>query len=182
MYLYARSPRTVKGGRKAHLFGSGAIMSEVLRAGRCLEEWGVATDVWSVTSYNELNRQGLAAERCRLLAQDADRRPYVQELLEQEEGVFVAACDYMKVLPLSISRWVPGPYVVLGTDGYGISESRPDLRAYYEVSAEYIAWAALASLAEAGLIAPDELDAAAKQLSIGSFGLCPPSSAARPIV
>ena len=72
----------------------------------------------------------------------------------------------MKALPLSIARWVPGPYVVLGTDGYGLSESRPDLRAYFEVSAEYIAWAALSSLAETGLVSADELEQAAERFAI----------------
>jgi pyruvate dehydrogenase E1 component len=166
MYSYVRSPQRAKGGRKAHLFGSGAIMSEVLKARKLLEELGVETDVWSVTSYNELSREGLAAERRRLLLLESERRAYVHELLEGEEGVFVAACDYMKALPLSIARWVPGPYVVLGTDGYGLSESRPALRAHFEVSAEYIAWAALASLAEAGRVSRKELKAAAAWLAI----------------
>jgi pyruvate dehydrogenase E1 component len=126
----------------------------------------VAADIWSVTSYNELNRQGLAAERRCLLEPDTEQRPYVEALLEKEQGVFVAACDYMKVLPLSIAHWVPGPYVVLGTDGFGLSESRADLRAHFEISAAYIAWAALASLADVGAVSRDELAAAAKRLAI----------------
>jgi pyruvate dehydrogenase E1 component len=166
MYCYSRSTRVTEDGRKAHLFGSGAIMSEVLKARGILEELGVATDIWSVTSYNELNRQGLAAERRWLLDPDKEQQAYVEELLAKEQGVFVAASDSMKVLPLSIARWVPGPYVVLGTDGYGLSESRADLRAHFEVSAEYIAWAALASLADVGALSRDELDAAAKRLAI----------------
>jgi pyruvate dehydrogenase E1 component len=90
----------------------------------------------------------------------------VRELLEGEQGVFVAASDYMKALPLSIARWVPGPYVVLGTDGYGLSESRPDLRAWFEVSAEYIAYAAMAALAEHGAVTKSELEAAARDWHI----------------
>jgi pyruvate dehydrogenase E1 component len=167
MYAFERSTTRAKNGRKAHLFGSGPIMIEVLRARLLLEDLGVAADVWSVTSYNELSRQGLAVERRNLF--DAEGRqalPYVRELLEEEQGVFVAASDYMKALPLSIARWVPGPYVVLGTDGYGVSESRPDLRAYFEVSAEYIAYAAMASLAENGRVTRDELDSAAAKLEI----------------
>ncbi|MCG6860594.1 MAG: pyruvate dehydrogenase (acetyl-transferring), homodimeric type [Chromatiaceae bacterium] len=166
MYCYSRSSQEAKDGRKAHLFGSGAIMSEVLKARQILEESGIATDVWSVTSYNELNRQGLAVERRWLLEPDTEQRPYVEALLEKEQGVFVAASDYMKVLPLSIARWVPGPYVVLGTDGYGLCESRSELRAHFEVSADYIAWAALASLADVGAVSRDELNAAAKRLAI----------------
>jgi len=166
MYCYSRSTRAAEDGRKAHLLGSGAIMSEVLKARGLLAELGVATDVWSVTSYNELNRQGLAAERRWLLDPDTEQRAYVEELLAKEQGVFVAASDSMKVLPLSIARWVPGPYVVLGTDGFGLSESQADLRAYFEVSAEYVAWAALASLVDVGALSRDELDAAAKRLAI----------------
>jgi pyruvate dehydrogenase E1 component len=166
MYCSSRSAKTAKAGRKAHLFGSGAIMNEVLRARDLLEAAGVATDIWSVTSYNELSREGLATERRKLFDAGEAQQPYVRELLAEEQGVFVAASDYMKALPMSIARWVPGPYVVLGTDGYGLSESRPDLRAWFEVSAEYITWAALASLAEVGRVTGDELAAAAEKLGI----------------
>jgi pyruvate dehydrogenase E1 component len=159
MYCYQRTTQETRAGRKAHLFGSGAIMSEVLKAQKLLEERGVATDIWSITSYNELTREGLAVERRNLFASgDAPIAPYVAELLSPEQGVFVAASDYMKALPLSIARWVPGPYVVLGTDGYGLSESRPDLRAHFEVSGEYVAYAAMAALLEFGKITKKELD------------------------
>jgi pyruvate dehydrogenase E1 component len=155
--------------RKAHLFGSGAIMTEVLRAQALLQGFGVSADVWSVTSYNELNREALRVERENLLSPARTRvRPYVEQLLAGETGVFVATSDYMKALPLSISRWVPGPYIVLGTDGYGLSESRPDLRTWFEVSAEYVAWAALAALGEQGIVPADELAAAALALGIRS--------------
>ncbi|MDP2322465.1 MAG: pyruvate dehydrogenase (acetyl-transferring), homodimeric type, partial [Gammaproteobacteria bacterium] len=171
MYRFSAAPPSAKAERKAHLFGSGAIMTEVLRAQALLEDFGVSADVWSVTSYNELCREALRVERSNLLAGGTERastaaRPWVQELLAGESGVFVAASDYMKALPLSISRWVPGPYVVLGTDGYGLSESRPDLRTWFEVSAEYIAWAALAALGEKGLVSAPELGKAAVSLGI----------------
>ncbi len=159
MYCYQRSTQETRAGRKAHLFGSGAIMTEVLKAQKLLEERGIATDVWSVTSYNELTREGLATERQNLFRSgETPATPYVSELLSPEQGVFIAASDYMKALPLSIARWVPGPYVVLGTDGYGLSESRPDLRAHFEVSGEYIAYAAMASLIEFGEITKKDLD------------------------
>jgi pyruvate dehydrogenase E1 component len=167
MYCYQRSTQKPKPGRTAHLFGSGAIMNEVLKAQKLLEARGVATDVWSVTSYNELTREGLAVERQNLLASGEARLvPYVAELLSPEQGVFVAASDYMKALPLSIARWVPGPYVVLGTDGYGLSESRPDLRAHFEVSGEYVAYAAMASLLEFGKVTQKELDEVAAEWQI----------------
>jgi pyruvate dehydrogenase E1 component len=167
MYRFVQSDTSARADRKAHLFGSGAIMTEVLKARDMLETHGISTDVWSVTSYNELSREGLATERVHLLNPDQQKsKPYVRELLETEQGVFIAASDYMKVMPLSIARWIPGPYVVLGTDGYGLSESRPDLRTHFEVSAEFIAYAALASLAEHGSVSADELEAAAVTLKI----------------
>jgi pyruvate dehydrogenase E1 component len=142
-------------------------MSEVLKARDILEALGISTDIWSVTSYNQLSREGLATERNNLLHSDKKTNlPYVRKLLGQEQGVFVAASDYMKALPQSIARWVPGPYVVLGTDGFGLSESRPDLRAHFEVSAEYIAYAALASLAEHGAVSAAELETSITALKI----------------
>jgi pyruvate dehydrogenase E1 component len=155
MYCFQRSARAADEGRKAHLFGSGAIMTEVLEAARLLEACGVAADVWSVTSYNELSRKALRAARDRRLS-GATRKPYVQRLLEGEEGVFVAASDYMKALPLSIAQWVPGPYTVLGTDGFGLSESREDLRRHFEVNSAHIAYAAVALLAQQGRIGERE--------------------------
>ena len=144
-------------GRKAHLFGSGAIMSEVLEAAQLLEAAGVAADVWSVTSYNELCREALRVERANRLAGSQARQPYVQACWPPRNGVFVAASDYMKALPLSIARWVPGPYTVLGTDGYGLSESREDLRRHFEVSAAHIAYAAAATLAGRRVVTKREL-------------------------
>ncbi len=171
MYRFSAGPPASKPERKAHLFGSGAIMTEVLRAQTLLKDLGISADVWSVTSYNELSREALRVERENLLAGGSTngsqhRQPWVQTLLARETGVFIAASDYMKALPLSISPWVPGPYVVLGTDGFGLSESRPDLRNWFEVSAEYVAWAALAALGEQGLVTPGELAAGARSLGI----------------
>ncbi|MFW6093265.1 MAG: pyruvate dehydrogenase (acetyl-transferring), homodimeric type [Pseudomonadota bacterium] len=146
MYCFEREP-----GARINLFGSGAIMTEVLRAAELLRELGRACNVWSVTSYNELAREGLAAERRHLLACGGDDvgspadEPLVARLLADEQGVFVAASDYMKALPERIGRWVPGTYTVLGTDGFGLSEGRRELRNHFEVSAEWIAYAALAS-------------------------------------
>ncbi|MEJ2088949.1 MAG: pyruvate dehydrogenase (acetyl-transferring), homodimeric type, partial [Gammaproteobacteria bacterium] len=129
MYCFDRKPDAT-----VNLFGSGAIMSEVLAARRYLDDLGIASNLWSVTSYNELAREGMAAEREQLLSVGgAERTPLVASLLAPEDGVFVAATDYMKALPLSIARWVPGPYVVLGTDGFGLSEDRHVLREYFEV-------------------------------------------------
>ena len=145
MYALRRAPDA-----DVNLLGSGAIVTEVLAAAGALEELGKRVNVWSVTSYTELARQGTAAERAQMLtAGGSDERPYVEALLEGEEGVFVAASDYMKALPLSIARWFPGAYTVLGTDGYGLSESRDSLRGYFEVSRDWVVFAALSTLAQA---------------------------------
>ncbi len=144
-----------KGGDvKAHLFGSGAIVNEALKAQRLLEDkYGIPADVWSATSYKELRRDGLAAERHNLLHPgDTPREPYVTQVLKGEKGVFVAASDYMKILPDGIARWVPGTLVSLGTDGFGRSDSRAALRDFFEVDARFIAFAALTALAREGKI------------------------------
>ncbi len=166
MYRFHASSSTAAKGRKAHLFGSAAIMMEVIEAARLLEDSGVSADIWSVTSYTELSREALAAERADRLAGTGRSVPYLQQLLAGQEGVFVAASDYMKALPLSIARWVPGPYTVLGTDGYGLSESREDLRRHFEVSAADIAHAALAALAARRAVSKRELRAFARQHGI----------------
>ena len=145
MYALKRTPNAA-----VNLLGSGAIMTEVLAAATALEALGKRVNVWSVTSYTELARQGTAAERATMLgAGECEERPYVETLLAEEQGIFVAASDYMKALPLSIARWLPGAYAVLGTDGYGLSESRQQLRRYFEVSTEWIVFAALSTLAQA---------------------------------
>jgi len=144
------------GAPKAHLFGSGPIMTEVLAAQALLAEHGVSADVWSATSYNELYRNALDTDRQDRLHPTADPEvPYVTRVLEEEEGVFVAASDYMKGWAHQIAPWVPGPYTVLGTDGYGLSEDRPDLRDYFEVNAPHVALAALHQLAREGAVASE---------------------------
>jgi pyruvate dehydrogenase E1 component len=148
MYLFQASQKT--GAKlRAQLFGSGAIMFEVLKAQQILEEkYGVAADVWSITSYKELYRDGNDCERWNMLHPgDSPKVPYVSEKLKAAAGVLVAASDYMKVLPESIARWMPRPLVALGTDGFGRSESRASLRDFFEVDAKHIVLATLHALA-----------------------------------
>lgn len=165
MYLFRASQNATENGRKVNLFGSGSIMNQVLTAAEFLEKAGVSTDIWSVTSYSELTRDGLTVERSNRLTRETSKN-YVEETLAEVEGVFVAASDYMKALPLGIAQWIPGRFAALGTDGYGVSESRPDLRAHFEVSAEHIAYTALATLVDDGKLDEKSLDKAAKQLGI----------------
>jgi len=172
--LYRFSKSTKESNLKAHLLGSGAIMNQVLEAQKILEEkYNVSTDVWGATSYNELRREALHAERENMLNGKAVRVPYVTQMLQNEKGVFVSASDYMKVLGDSIRQWVPGPYTVLGTDGFGRSESREALRDFFEVDAKHIVWATLKTLADQKQISADSLTQAQRQLKINPNKLNP---------
>ena len=155
-------------GPRAHLLGSGTILGEAVKAAAILEsEYGVAADLWSVTSYKELYREAMEAERTNLLNPGKKAvRPYLAEALAKEKGVFVAASDYLKVLPAALSRWIPGPLTVLGTDGYGRSETRAALRDFFEVDHRYIALAALKALADLGEIETAVVKKAVKALGI----------------
>jgi pyruvate dehydrogenase E1 component len=133
----------------AQLLGSGAIMFEVLKAQAILEkDYGVAADVWSVTSYKELYRDANDCARWNMLhPTKTPKVPYVTQTLKGAPGPFIAASDYMKVLPESIAQWVPGKLVSLGTDGFGRSENRASLRDFFEVDAKHIVLATLHALA-----------------------------------
>jgi pyruvate dehydrogenase E1 component len=153
---------------RAQLFGSGAILNEALKAQKILDgKYGVAADVWSVTSYKELYRDGHACERWnRLHPENTPKVPYVTQCVQDAPGVFVAASDYLKVMPDSISRWFPRPLVSLGTDGFGRSESRAALRDFFEVDARHIALTTLRALAEEKQIKPELVGKAIKDLEI----------------
>jgi pyruvate dehydrogenase E1 component len=166
MYRFRQSATTMVNERKAHLLGSGSIMTQVLRAAEVLEAMGIPTDIWSVTSYNELARDGIATERANRLRRGEKQSCYVEQILAGEAGVFVAASDYMKAQPLSIAQWIPGRFAALGTDGFGLSESRPDLRDHFEVSAEHIVYTAIAALVDDGKCTEKDLDAVATKLAI----------------
>jgi len=137
---------------RAQLLGSGSALNQVLEAARILEErYGVAADVWSVTSYKALHRDALEAERWNLLHPGEEpRSPWVTRALPSDPGVIVATSDYVKALPESIARWLPGRLVTLGTDGFGRSDTREALRDFFEVDARYIALAAMCGLAREG--------------------------------
>jgi pyruvate dehydrogenase E1 component len=153
---------------RAQLFGSGAILTEVLKAAEMLETtFGVGADVWSVTSYSELYREGHACERWNMLHPEQPARvPYVTECLKDAPGVLVSACDYVKVLPDSIDRWLPRPLVALGTDGFGRSESRAGLRDFFEVDARYVVLATLSALVREGRLDPQTVARAMQTLDI----------------
>ena len=168
--LYRFREAGVKEGEvvHAHLLASGSIMQEALKAQRILEEdYAVAAEVWSVTSFQELQREGLEAERWNLRHPgEQPRIPYVSSCLQGCDGAFVVASDYVKILPNAIARWFPRPPVCLGTDGFGRSDSREALRRHFEVDGRTIAFAALSDLARQGKVGCERVAQAQKELEI----------------
>ena len=141
------------GGRgkvRAQLMGSGTILREVLAAAELLEkDFNIPSDIWSVTSFNELRRDALRVERWNQLHPgEAPQKSYLQACLADRPGPFIAATDYMKIVPDQVRRWIPGTFVTLGTDGYGRSDDRKALRQHFEVDKRYIAVTALKALAD----------------------------------
>ena len=155
-------------GEKVHLMSSGSILAQSRSVRELLEgEFGLSVDLWSVTSYNELRRDGLACERHNMLnPTETPKVPYLTSVLEKEEGIAAFVSDYMKTLPDSIRQWVPLPMVSLGTDGFGRSETRENLRHHFEIDAKHVAFAVLGMLHRQNKIDRDKLDRAAKRLGI----------------
>jgi pyruvate dehydrogenase E1 component len=165
--LYKLRPSTLAKGPKVHLFGSGPILMQVLKAQEMLAGYGVAADVWSATSYKELRREALEVERWNVLHPAEQRRQsYVETILAKEEGIFLAASDYVRSVPEMITRWVPGGLLPLGTDGFGRSDTRAALRRFFEVDAECITAVTLAQLARRGTIKPALAQEALRKLGV----------------
>jgi pyruvate dehydrogenase E1 component len=154
--------------RRVQLLGSGTILREALAAADLLRaDYGVEADVWSVTSYNELRRDGLDAERWNLLHPGQPRRlSYVEQQLGGTEGPIVAASDYMRIVADQIRPYVPRAFTVLGTDGFGRSDRRSQLRRFFEVDRNYITLAALKALADEGTLTAKEVAKAIAKLGI----------------
>ncbi|MBV9817634.1 MAG: pyruvate dehydrogenase (acetyl-transferring), homodimeric type [Solirubrobacterales bacterium] len=156
MYQLREAPKRTR-KPVVQLLGSGTILNEVIAAADLLaDDFGVLSDVWSVTSFSELRRDGLAVERHNMLhPKDKPRQAYVSEQLSERRGPVVASTDYLRAVPDQIRQWVPGRYRTLGTDGYGRSDSRKALRRFFEVDRYYVTVAALSELAAAGTIDAD---------------------------
>ena len=148
MYLYAPAK---SGKKRVQLLASGVSMNWALKAQELLaDDWAIAADVWSVTSWNELRRDGLATDRHNLLNPDDARTSYVTKRLKTQNGPVIAVSDFMRSVQEQIAPWVPMPYYTLGTDGFGLSDTRGALRRHFKVDAESITVAALAQLADLG--------------------------------
>jgi pyruvate dehydrogenase E1 component len=159
------------GGRgkvRVQLMGAGTILREVIAAAELLQDdYSIPADIWSATSFNQLRRDCLEVERWNQLhPAEEPRRSYLDQCLADKDGPFVAATDYMKIVPDQIQRWVPGQYVTLGTDGYGRSDRRSALRQHFEVDRRYIAVTALKALADEGALDMETVSDAIRRYDI----------------
>jgi pyruvate dehydrogenase E1 component len=170
LYRYAEAPDTAGNGDAAHaqILASGTGMQWALEAQRMLaEDWGVAADVWSATSWNELRRDAIDCERWNLDHPDAEPRvPFVTQQLDDAPGPVIAVSDWMRAVPDLISRWVPGDWNSLGTDGFGHSDTRPALRRHFRVDAPSIVIGVLESLAKRGEYKAEAATEAAKKYGL----------------
>jgi pyruvate dehydrogenase E1 component len=166
LYRFRESP--MSRGIKAQILGSGPIIREALRAqGILAERFGVSADVWSATSYKQLRSDALQTRRWNMLHPSAEpRRSYLEQLLDQVEGPFIAVSDFMKLVPDQIAPWVPGGLMTLGTDGFGRSDTRPVLRRFFEIDAESVVVATLYALAQEGQLSKEIVGRAIKELGI----------------
>jgi pyruvate dehydrogenase E1 component len=173
--LYLLGEGAAEATPRVQLLGSGAILREVLAAADLLEsDFQVAADVWSVTSFTELRRDGLESERWnRLHPVEQPRQAYVQAALQGRAGPFVAATDYMRAFADQIRPFVPGSYTVLGTDGFGRSDYRVKLRSFFEVDRHHVVVAALKALADEGAIEPAVVQAAIERYGIDADSAAP---------
>jgi pyruvate dehydrogenase E1 component len=167
MYKF-RAAANQKAKLRAQLFGNGAILNEVVEAQEMLERnYGVAADIWSVTSYKCLYTDGIEAERWnRLHPGQKPKVPYVTQCLDSSPGVLVAATDYLKTLPNMVSKWMPRRLASLGTDGFGRSEGRTSLREFFEVDARFITLATLHELYQDGQLGKEVIEKAIVELGI----------------
>jgi pyruvate dehydrogenase E1 component len=166
MYRFRGAVQQAK--HRAQLFGSGPILTLALRAQELLaEKFDIAADVWSVTSYQQLRDEALSCERWnRLHPGEPARVPYVTRMIESSPGPVIAASDYLRAVPEMVARWIPRPFVPLGTDGFGRSDTREALRRFFEIDAEHVAAAAVSALCQQGKITPGAVTSAFQQLGI----------------
>jgi pyruvate dehydrogenase E1 component len=165
MYLL-RGAGDAKGPR-VQLLGSGTMLREVIAAADLLGEFGVSADIWSCPSFTELRREGLEAERWSMLhPEQPARRSYVEQCLDGREGPVVASTDYMKAFADQIRPFVKARYHVLGTDGFGRSDYRRKLRAFFEVDRHYVTLASLKSLADEGKVQASVVGEAIRKFGI----------------
>lgn len=167
LYRFSAAEKTLK--HHVQLLGSGALLNEAIRAREILKAYDVSADIWSATSYQLLRNDAIACERHnRLHPEEPERIPYIAEVLKGVEGPFITVSDNMKLLADFVARWVPGRFVPLGTEGFGLSDTRTALRRHFEIDAESVAIAALDGLRRDG-----KIDAKVQQKAIQDLGIDP---------
>jgi len=167
--MYRFSEDTAKRGeKKVQLFGSGTILREVIEAAELLKnDWKVSADVWSITSYNELAREAVDCERYNMLNPTKKAKvPYISQQLQGCKGPVIASSDYIRSVSNQVRQYVPATYTVLGTDGFGRSDTRKNLRRHFEVNSHYVTVAALKTLADEG-----QIDARIVNEAIRKYGI-----------
>lgn len=167
MYPFSKD-KAKKGEHKVQLFGSGTILREVIEAAELLKkDWKVSADVWSITSYNELAREAVDCERWNMLNPGKKARvPYITQQLKDCEGPVISSSDYIRTVSNQVRQYVPATYTVLGTDGFGRSDTRKNLRRHFEVNSHYVTVAALKTLADEGTIPASKVSDAIKKYGI----------------
>jgi pyruvate dehydrogenase E1 component len=149
------------------VFGSGAILNEAIKAAKILEtQYQVSTDIWSITSYKELHENAMDVERWNTLHPEVQKESTIEQRLKKEAGVFVCASDYTKAMPNSIAKWFPSKMISLGTDGFGRSAGRADLRSFFEVDANSIVANVLSQLMKDEKSTTKFLEKAMKDLAV----------------
>ena len=165
MYLFKENNN--KGKTKVQLLGSGTILREIISASEILsKEYGIDSDVWSVTSFNELRKDGMETERWNLLNSNNKKKSYVEKCLEKRDGPIIAASDYTRAFSDQIRPYTEKPFYSLGTDGYGRSDTRKNLRKFFEVDKEHIVAYSLSVLAKEQLIPSKYASEAIKKYNI----------------
>ena len=155
------------GDKQVQLLGSGTILREVEKAAQMLtDDWGVKSNIWSVTSFNELTREAQAIDRENRFSVESPKMPYITQCLADTKGPVIAATDYMRNYAEQVRKYIPGRYEVLGTDGFGRSDSRAALRDFFEVDANYVTIAALKALVDEG-----EMEASVVTDAIKKYGV-----------
>ena len=174
MYLFKEFKN--KGKVKVQLLGSGTILREIISAAKTLsEEFGVDSDIWSVTSFNELRKDGMETERWNLLhPEEKSKKSFVQKCLESRDGPVIAASDYVRSFSDQLRPYVQKPFYSFGTDGYGRSDTRKNLRKFFEVDKEHIVAYTLSALSREQLIESKKAEKALKKYKIDPNKLFPP--------
>ena len=175
MYLFQENNN--KGKIKVQLLGSGSILREIIAASKILsKDYGVDSDIWSVTSFNELRKNGMETERWNLLHPDEKKKKsYVENCLDKREGPIIAASDYTRSFSDQIRPYTQKPFYSLGTDGYGRSDTRKNLRKFFEVDKEHIVAYTLSALSKEQLVASKEAEKAIKKFKINKEKEFPPN-------